>query len=263
MHRYTTIATILTALWGMALSQPAAAGAAPDGTDDWLLMVKTRNTDPAQQAAFNRWYDDIDIPDVLKVPGFTHALRGARLTRLPIPSGDTDVSDGYVALYDIRSTDLDKTIIDMLMASWRMDQVGRSTPLIKVVERVYYHALGTTILGRRGSGERYLLLQRFGGPEEDARNGSIWQAYLQAIRNDQTDSSVEKASRYELYRVLMHEAHDAPAFLTVLEIDAPSDQRAAALAAGMNAAFTRAAGQSPTVKLRDSGLYKIIKDVQR
>jgi hypothetical protein len=46
---------------------------------------------------------------------------------------------GLVALYNIESSAIDKTIIDMLMATWKMLSEGRDTPLLKVTERAYYH----------------------------------------------------------------------------------------------------------------------------
>ncbi len=52
------------------------ASAADSGINGhWFYVVKTKSTDPAREAEFNAWYDDIDIPDVLAVPGFMRARR--------------------------------------------------------------------------------------------------------------------------------------------------------------------------------------------
>lgn len=143
----------------LAAAAPAAQPAAE--ASNWLMLVKTQNLDPAREAEFNRWYDDIDVPDVLEVPGYERARRGARIASYRPSSRQTDAGETYVAVYDIRSPDIDKTIIDMLMASWRMDQLGRSTDLIKVVERVYYHQYAPPVPGAAAGAGRYFYLQRF------------------------------------------------------------------------------------------------------
>ena len=124
----------------------AAAAGTPSERDDprqWLMMVMTENTDPARDADFNDWYDNVDIPDVLQVPGYRRARRGReQLTaESEAPSSPTDPLK-YVALYDIDSRDIDKTIIDMLMASWGMEKSHHSTDLLKVTERVYFRQYG-------------------------------------------------------------------------------------------------------------------------
>ena len=103
-------------------------------------MVTTQNTDPTKEAEFNAWYDDVDIPDVLQVPGYLRARRGLE-QRVPGFSNPEagQRSTNYVALYDIESRAIDKTIIDMLMASWGMEKSHHSTDLLKVTERVYFH----------------------------------------------------------------------------------------------------------------------------
>ncbi len=118
--------------------------------DDWLMMVTTHNTDPRRSADFNDWYDRIDIPDVLQVPGYMRARRGARQAADSRAVDASDAQSEYVALYDIKSRYIDKTIIDMLMASWGMEKAHHSTDLLKVTERVYFHRYpGTYPAGRR------------------------------------------------------------------------------------------------------------------
>ena len=121
----------------------AAVGA--DGTvsatagNDWLMLVATQITDPPREAEFNAWYDDIDIPDVLEVPGYQRARRGLRLGTATSPVTSCPPTKGAMS----RSTtfdpaNIDKTIIEMLMATRKMEARGRTTDLLKVTERVYY-----------------------------------------------------------------------------------------------------------------------------
>ena len=40
-----------------------------------ILIVGTTCTEPGKDAEFNRWYNDVHIPEVLKVPGMISATR--------------------------------------------------------------------------------------------------------------------------------------------------------------------------------------------
>ena len=184
----------------LLLSLPSAAIGS-----EWLMMVKSQNTDPAREADFEHWYNEIDIPDVLAVPGYERARRGHA------------VGDGqrpYVALYTIASSDMDKTIIAMLMASWRMDQLGRGTDLIKVTERIYYKREGNAARTEGAGKPTHLYLHRSKGMTEKT---------LRAIVNA---GLAVGATPYRVYNVLMHEPVAVPDELVVFELSAGSDAAA-------------------------------------
>lgn len=185
----------------LLLSLPSAALGS-----EWLMMVKSENVDPAREAEFEHWYNEIDIPDVLAVPGYERARRGAAVTE--------DGARPYVALYTITSSDMDKTIIAMLMASWRMDQLGRGTDLIKVTERIYYKREGKGTRSADAPKPTHLYLHRSKGvaPKE-----------LRAIVNA---GLAVGATPYRVYNVLMHEPVAVPDQLVVFEISAASDAAA-------------------------------------
>lgn len=71
-----------------------------------VLVVFTNAVD-GQDYEFNRWYDDVHIPDLLKIPEFRSAQRfrlsGAQ--RMPPP-----FAWRYMALYEIETEDLSKVI---------------------------------------------------------------------------------------------------------------------------------------------------------
>lgn len=184
----------------LLLSLPSAALGG-----EWLMMVKSENVDPARKAEFEHWYNEIDIPDVLVVPGYERARRGHA------------VGDGqkpYVALYTIASSDMDKTIIAMLMASWRMDQLGRGTDLIKVTERIYYRRGGKGARAENAERPTHLYLHRSKGvPAKEQR--AIVNAGLAV-----------GATPYRVYNVLMHEPVAVPDELVVFEISAATDAAA-------------------------------------
>ena len=60
-------------LFGLTFATVVHARAGEAG--EWFYFVKTEPSDPALEAEFNTWYDEIDIPDVLAVPGFERARR--------------------------------------------------------------------------------------------------------------------------------------------------------------------------------------------
>lgn len=193
--------TLLRAAIAAALlSLPSAAIGS-----EWLMMVKSQNTDPARAAEFEHWYNEIDIPDVLAVPGYDRARRGHAVGSEPRP---------YVALYTIASSDMDKTIIAMLMASWRMDQLGRGTDLIKVTERIYYKREGNAARSERAGKPTHLYLHRSKGMTEKA---------LRAIVNA---GLAMGATPYRVYNVLMHEPVAVLDELVVFELSAASDAEA-------------------------------------
>jgi hypothetical protein len=243
---------------------------AADSSDarQWLMMVRTVNTDPTKELEFNAWYDDIDIPDVLKVPGYWRARRG-RTLQLTAPavaqSAEPQEQGHYVALYNIESSAMDKTIIDMLMATWKMLSEGRDTPLLKVTERVYYHqyaAAFTTATAGSGNREHFLMLERFDvTPDVDGHRFNSW---YNGMCRKATSSvpGVVRATRYELYRVLMFEPKYAPRFLTLVEIEADSAEQARR-AAELFGHFDDQGRASQGYVARESTLYTEIKDVRR
>ncbi|MBL8645695.1 MAG: hypothetical protein JNL46_00465 [Sphingosinicella sp.] len=174
---------------------------------EWLMMVKSQNVDPAREAEFEHWYNEIDIPDVLAVPGYERARRGHAMDGEQRP---------YVALYTIASSDMDKTIIAMLMASWRMDQLGRGTDLIKVTERIYYKRDGKGARSESAGKPTHLYLHRSKG---------ITEKDLKALVNAGLAVS---ATPYRVYNVLMHEPVAVPDQLVVFELSAASEAEAKA-----------------------------------
>ena len=59
-----------------------------------------------QEDAYNDWYTNIHLPDVLAVPGFVSAQR----FRLTDPSAPDAPSQPYLALYTMRTDDPDRLL---------------------------------------------------------------------------------------------------------------------------------------------------------
>jgi hypothetical protein len=247
---------------GHAQSTGGGVKAAPR----WLMMVATLCTDLNREADFNTWYNDIDIPDVLEVPGYQRARRGIIVdSAVPEPSPLPQIGR-YVALYNIDSEAIDKTLIDMLMATRKMESRQRSTDLLKVTERVYYHELAPSITaaGARAAGaEEFLFLERVDCCTDAAaeRRFNRWYEKTHLPQMLQR-AGMQRATRYELYRVLMLEEQTASKYLTVFELTAPS-----LAAAQREADYARqqllAGAPADDWTRKRSILYRKIRDIAR
>ena len=262
----TLFGLIASALAGA--NAAAAGGADPKVERSWLMMVTTQNTDPTKEAEFNAWYDDVDIPDVLKVPGYLRARRGLeqRVPGFSSPEAEQRPIN-YVALYDIESRAIDKTIIDMLMASWGMEKSHHSTDLLKVTERVYFHQYSPayrTRGARSSEMNRYIYMTRFDCCTDAGARKRFdhWysKTYLPAVL---ASARVISATRYELYRVLMDKPLAMPNFLNVYEIEATSAQQGMR---DMRNALERVSDADPMkgpIVAASSSIFRMIADVAR
>ena len=234
LPRYRGLA-LLAALGLAHLAANVAAAGASERDDDpnWLMLVMTENTNPARDSEFNDWYDKVDIPDVLRVPGYMRARRG-REQRIPESPDSNPPKDPirYVALYDIESHAIDKTIIDMLMASWGMEKAHQSTDLLRVTERVYFHRYGS-IYGSSApqstvANNTYLYMTRFDCCHDAgaAKKFDRWYS-SRLVPALLASAGTRSVARYKLYRVLMEKPVQIPEFMTVAEIEADSAERAA------------------------------------
>ncbi|HKX78910.1 MAG TPA: hypothetical protein VJM34_10370 [Novosphingobium sp.] len=88
---------------------------------DWLVFS---NCAPGEDDSFNRWYDEIHIPDLLRIPGVVGATR----SRLSAPQlrvnedGSMDVCDaegisarfGYLAVYELETDDPERVLDEVI-----------------------------------------------------------------------------------------------------------------------------------------------------
>jgi hypothetical protein len=264
--RASSLALVL--LFANVLAGRASAAESTPPDDAWLMMVATRCTDAAREAQFNAWYDDIDIPDVLEVPGYMRARRGLRLGTPASPVSALPDDEGrYVALYDIASSAIDKTIIEMLMATRKMEARGRSTDLLKVTERVYYHRYSPPIDAHSvaSNGKReFLYVERIDCCRDavTARRFNAW--YDDTYLPETLETiGVLRATRYELYRVLMIEPKEASRYLTVYELQADSPEDAALKMNDLRQRLRAKAGSTGLFAESGSTMYAKIRDVKR
>lgn len=92
----------------------------------WLLMVGTNCKDETRDSEFNHWYDTIHIPDVLSSPGFKSAARYL--------AKDPEKGKGkYLAIYEIETEDIKKTLKTSLENIESKRAAGRWTDLLEIV----------------------------------------------------------------------------------------------------------------------------------
>ena len=260
-----------------AATTPAPPTVSATAGNDWLMLVATNSTDAARDAEFNAWYDDIDIPDVLEVPGYQRARRGLRLGTAAAPVSTLTADEGrYVALYDIASGNIDKTIIEMLMATRKMEARGRTTDLLKVTERVYYlrhspavergtaSAHDTPGAAGTDTTDEYLYVERFDCCNDAATEQRFNDWYdRQHVAGVLDSPGFERATRYELYRVLMIEPKTASRYLTIYELRAASPEQAVQRMDAARTSLRYAALQQHSFAESGSTMFRKIRDVRR
>ncbi|MGE0387481.1 MAG: hypothetical protein AB7Q97_22355 [Gammaproteobacteria bacterium] len=71
---------------------------------NYVLVVMTNPT-PGNDAEYNRWYDEVHLPDVCNVPGFNSARR-FRLA-------DGEGAFKYLAVYEVQTGDIKACLADL------------------------------------------------------------------------------------------------------------------------------------------------------
>ena len=102
----------------------------------WLLLAGTECTDVSKEEEFNKWYDEIHVPDVLETPGFISGTRYVRTRSLEgIPK--------YLALYEIETADIDRAD-ELLRENMNKKKAeGRWDYSMKSLWRVFYKEIST------------------------------------------------------------------------------------------------------------------------
>ena len=96
--------------------------------EKWIVIVETNCKDETRASEFNEWYDKVHIPDVLSSPGF----KGAARYLIKDPLRD---KGKYLAIYEIETDDIKKTMEASLKNIESKRAAGRWTDLIEIVSR--------------------------------------------------------------------------------------------------------------------------------
>ena len=95
----------------------------------WLFIVESNCTDPDREAEFNEWYNTIHLPDMLELPA---VVRATRYENINLEDGEAK----YVALYEIDSDDIHKTIADIAEHIQAKAKQGRMSDLMQLTRRI-------------------------------------------------------------------------------------------------------------------------------
>lgn len=87
-----------------------------------IWLVTSRCTDPTREAEFNRWYDDVHVPDVLQVPHVVSAQR----YKLAGPPHPAEPTVQYLVLYEIDADDPQAVWNTLLAEYWPKWQAARA-----------------------------------------------------------------------------------------------------------------------------------------
>lgn len=102
----------------------------------YIYEVRTNCTDPAREAEYNDWYNNIHLPDVFELPGFVRAIRCV----------NTDAGEGqakYITYYEIETDDIDAFMKAHGENVVRKREAGRMSDLVSMVNRVIYKQIYT------------------------------------------------------------------------------------------------------------------------
>ena len=280
----TIITPVLVGFLVYLVSVPAPATDS-GAVGHWFYMVKTRSTDPAKEAEFNAWYDDIDIPDVLAVPGFTRARRGGHKRFVELPELNLSEDEGnYIALYDIETTDIDKTIIDLYVGARKMVALGRITDLLKVTEANYYRKLTgyppATVTWRDvnirkrflatsppSDGKRYVYIQKIiCCADENVHKrflGWLKDSYIPGVMEYRAITGVHAYGLYRIMEVVAVEPGEIPHLLLVHELTTDIIQRSVLELSSVGYQLVEAGHmQEFFVEGNDSAVYRLMSDVK-
>jgi hypothetical protein len=107
----------------------------------WLLAVETNCADPAREGELNRWYDEVQVPDMLEVPGIMRATRYEN-------SSPGESQGKYLTLYEIETEDIGKTMALEFEQTLKKAEQGHSSDLKVIVAASLYRQIATPVDSR-------------------------------------------------------------------------------------------------------------------
>lgn len=122
----------------------------------------TRCADPAQEQAFNEWYDHVHLPDIL---GSGVAARGLRYRNSEPAEGAPD----YLAVYELKSDDLAGVDEAYTALTARLREAGRMHPASEITRRAMWRRIGpeftTPRSGREMPGGLFIIESNCTSPD--------------------------------------------------------------------------------------------------
>jgi hypothetical protein len=98
-----------------------------------LFVVKS-NAQAGREDEYNSWYNNIHLPEILKIDGFLSAQRFALGAAQMLDAQ----SHGYLAIYEIDSKNVAQTLENLRQATWltRSDAIDQPNAEVSVFRAV-------------------------------------------------------------------------------------------------------------------------------
>ena len=98
-----------------------------------LFVVKS-NAQAGREDEYNSWYNNIHLPEILKIDGFLSAQRFALDAAQMLDAQ----SHGYLAIYEIDSKNVAQTLENLRQATWliRSDAIDQPNAEVSVFSAV-------------------------------------------------------------------------------------------------------------------------------
>ncbi len=93
------------------------------------LFVVDATVDPSVEAEWNRWYNDVHVPEIVACPGFRQAARYV---------AEQDGQRHYLAIYEVASPDVRQSPEFQLRRGW-----AQFAPQVRWTSRVYRRIAGS------------------------------------------------------------------------------------------------------------------------
>jgi hypothetical protein len=109
-----------------------------------VLIVYTNPISPQRDDDFNKWYDEVHLPEILATDGFIAAAR-YRLSDARIKGMDTP-NHRYAAVYELDADDLQNAIDKLLHSAGDLDMgdsINQSTAVAALWEEVTPRVMGS------------------------------------------------------------------------------------------------------------------------
>ncbi len=109
-----------------------------------ICVVASRCTDPAREEEFNRWYDEVHVPDLLTIPHILAARRFQLARDVSRAASPWAAEDGprYLAIYELDTDDPDIILRAVRELHPRLVAEGRMIDILEITSTTFHTALG-------------------------------------------------------------------------------------------------------------------------
>jgi hypothetical protein len=102
----------------------------------WLVVLESNCADPNREQEFNDWYNNIHLPDLLKLPG---VVRARRYKNPNPPEGEAS----YLALYEVEVDDIEAALAEADKYAQGLAEQGRMSELLHITRNVFYELINS------------------------------------------------------------------------------------------------------------------------